>query len=283
MEGGGVRLKRAFSDDLLLDPFLLLDEFHSHNPRDYSAGFPFHPHRGFETVTYVLEGTVEHKDSDGNEGTINAGDVQWMTAGSGIVYQEMPRGDGRGWLWGLQLWINLPAKYKMTEPKYRGIPSDQIPEVHVTPDVKVRLISGKLHGKTGPIRDLAVNCEFLDVAIEPDGVFEHAVNESRRVFAYVLEGAGYFDKEKTDFLEHEHTAVYGAGERIRIQAGNDNLHFLLISGESIGEPVAWQGSIVMNTPDELTKAYEELERGEFLKPNPNQKLKNGINRRSPSQ
>ena len=266
VERGGVRLKRAFADDKMLDPFLLLDEFHSHNSRDYSAGFPSHPHRGFETVTYMLEGSVEHQDSAGNKGTINAGDVQWMTAGSGIVHQEMPRGDGRGWLWGLQLWVNLPARYKMTEPKYRGIPSDQIPEVHLNPDVKVKLISGTLRGKTGPVRDLPVNCEFLDVTIQPNAVFEHKIPKNHTVFAYILDGAGYFDDEKTELLEHEHTAIFGEGERVQIQAGNDGLRFLLISGEPIGEPVAWQGSVVMNTPEELTKAYEELEQGEFLKP-----------------
>ncbi len=263
IEGGGVRLKRAFADATAMDPFLLLDEFHSHNPRDYSAGFPYHPHRGFETVTYMLEGTVEHQDNAGNLGTIKAGEVQWMTAGSGIVHQEIPHGDEQNRLWGLQLWVNLPARYKMSEPKYRQIGRGQIPEFELSLDAKVRVISGIVQGKKGPVRDVRVDVRYLDATVLPDGVLEQAMPRNHRVFAYVLDGSGSFEKEAVDFVEREHTVVYGEGEAVRIQAGPVGVRCLLISGEPIDEPVAWRGSIVMNTQDELIKAYEELQRGRF--------------------
>jgi quercetin 2,3-dioxygenase len=264
VEGGGVRLKRAFAEDTLMDPFLLLDEFHSHNPRDYSAGFPWHPHRGFETVTYMLEGEIEHQDSAENKGLIRPGEVQWMTAGRGIVHQEMPRGDEKKQLWGLQLWVNLPAAMKMGAPKYREVRREQIPEVQVAADSRVRVICGSVEGKAGPVRDLAVDCQFLDVTVRSNGVFEHSPPRSHRVFAYVLDGEGRFEQEKTELVRKEHTVVYGQGERIRILAGNETLRCLLVSGEPIREPVAWRGSVVMNTPQELAKAYEELSKGRFL-------------------
>jgi quercetin 2,3-dioxygenase len=265
VEGGGVRLKRAFAEDTLMDPFLLLDEFHSHNPPDYSEGFPSHPHRGFETVTYILEGSITHQDSAGNRGVIGAGEVQWMTAGSGIVHQEMPQGDEQRRLWGLQLWVNLPAKAKMTPPKYRGITRNQIPEVQVSADVRVRVISGDVQGKMGPVRALSVDCQFLDVMVQPNGSFERQTPKDYRVFAYVLDGAGVFSAEKPELIGQENTVVYGAGEKVQVTAGNEGVRFLLISGKPIGEPVAWRGSIVMNTQQELTKAYREIDEGTFLK------------------
>lgn len=265
IEGEGVKLKRAFADATALDPFLLLDEFHSHNPRDYSAGFPYHPHRGFETVTYVLEGTIEHQDSAGNKGTIDAGEVQWMTAGSGIVHQEMPRGDSQNRLWGLQLWVNLPAKFKMIEPQYRGIKKEKIPEVEVSLDAKVRVISGTVDGEKGPVQDTKVEIQYLDVTVQPNGIFERSVPQNHRVFVYVLEGNGSFEVDQVDFIEREHTVIYGEGEAVRIQAGPAGLRCLLFSGEPIDEPVAWRGSVVMNTQEELVKAYEEIKSGKFLK------------------
>jgi redox-sensitive bicupin YhaK (pirin superfamily) len=265
VEGGGVKLNRALADANMLDPFLLLDEFHSHHPHDYSAGFPYHPHRGFETVTYVLEGTVLHQDSAGNRGTINAGEVQWMTAGSGIVHQEIPKGDSKGRLWGLQLWINLPSKDKMTDPKYREIKIDQIPEVEVSFDTKVRVISGDIDGKNGPVRDTKVDIQYLDVTVQPNGVFEQETPRRHRAFVYILDGSGSFEDDAIDFVGREQTVIYGEGETIRIHAGPAGLHCLLISGEPINEPVAWRGSIVMNTQDELVKAYEELQKEKFLK------------------
>jgi quercetin 2,3-dioxygenase len=264
VEGGGVRLKRAFAEDTLMDPFLLLDEFHSHNPRDYSEGFPWHPHRGFETVTYMLEGEIEHQDSAGNKGLIRPGEVQWMTAGRGIVHQELPRGDEKKQLWGLQLWVNLPAAMKMGAPKYREVRREQIPEVQVTADSRVRVICGGVGGKAGPVRDLAVDCQFLDVTVQPNGVFEHSPPRSHRVFAYVLDGGGRFEQEKIELVRKEHTVVYGQGEQIRILSGNETLRCLLFSGEPIREPVAWRGSVVMNTHQELAEAYEELNNGRFL-------------------
>ena len=266
LEGAGVRLKRAFgySEVMLLDPFLLLDDFHSMNPDDYIAGFPWHPHRGIETVTYVLEGMVEHGDSIGNRGVIGSGDVQWMTAGSGIIHQEMPKGL-KGLMWGLQLWVNLPSSHKMTNPRYREIKSVDIPEVQVKPGVQIKVIRGNVEENRGLVQDLVVDCEYLDVVMEPNTVLEHPIEKTRRAFAYVIEGRGYFSPEKNRLIDTEHLVVFRDGDRIKISAGDKGLRYLLISGKPLGEPVAWRGPIVMNTQEELDDTFEELGNGTFLK------------------
>jgi redox-sensitive bicupin YhaK (pirin superfamily) len=266
LEGAGVKLKRAFgySDVRLLDPFLLLDDFHSEDPDDYSAGFPWHPHRGIETVTYVLKGMVEHGDSIGNKGVIGSGDVQWMTAGSGIIHQEMPKGS-RGLMWGFQLWVNLPSSYKMTDPRYREIRNVEIPVVQVRPGVTIKVIRGTVDGNRGPVRDLVVDCDYFDVKMEPNTVLEHPIMKTRRAFAYVTDGQGYFSSERARLIESEHLVVFGDGDRVKISASDTGLRYLLISGQPIGEPVAWRGPIVMNTEEELDHAFAELGEGTFLK------------------
>ncbi len=266
LEGAGVKLKRAFgySDVRLLDPFLLLDDFHSEDPDDYRAGFPWHPHRGIETVTYVLKGMVEHGDSIGNKGVIRSGDVQWMTAGSGIIHQEMPKGS-RGLMWGFQLWVNLPSSYKMTEPRYREIRNVEIPEVQVQPGVTIKVIRGNVEENRGPVLDLVVDCEYLDVTMEPNTVLEHPIMKTHRVFAYVTDGQGYFSSERTRLIESEQLVVFGDGDQVKISTSDTSLRYLLISGQPLGEPVAWRGPIVMNTQEELDHAFAELDQGTFLK------------------
>ncbi len=267
LEGAGVRLKRSFGPQEvpMLDPFLLLDDFHSSDPDDYLPGFPWHPHRGIETVTYVLEGTVEHGDSMGNRGVIRSGDLQWMTAGNGIIHQEMPKGSKSGSLWGFQLWVNLPARHKMDDPRYRGITAASVPEVKVNPGVRAKVICGQFKGNEGPVQDLTADCEYLDVALEPNCQLEHSVKSGHKAFAYVVSGRGYFDQSKSGLIDSEHVALFGGGERIKINTGDDSLRFLLISGEPIGEPVAWLGPIVMNTQEELRTAFRELDEGTFLR------------------
>jgi redox-sensitive bicupin YhaK (pirin superfamily) len=266
VEGGGVRINRAFSEARLFDPFLLLDEFHSHDPREYSAGFPMHPHRGFETVTYMLEGSIAHQDNAGNMGIIRAGEVQWMTAGSGVVHQEMPRGEDELRLWGLQLWINLPRVAKMAAPQYRSITRDQIPEIQVSQEVRARIIAGNLLGHIGPVHELAVDTIFLDIAIDPYSVFEYIVPKSYRVFTYVLDGKGLFGTGKAGPVERGNTVLFRMeGEKVHIQAADDPLRCLLVAGQPINEPVAWRGPIVMNTEEELEAAYNEINGNDFVK------------------
>lgn len=265
IEGAGVRLKRAFghSEAPVLDPFLLLDDFHSDNPEDYLAGFPWHPHRGIETVTYILKGMVEHGDSIGNRGLIQPGDVQWMTSGSGIIHQEMPKGT-QG-IWGFQLWVNLPSSHKMMDPRYRGISKDQIPEVHPEHGVTTKVISGEVDGIRGPVEDLVVDIEYLDISMDPDTVLEHPVKRGYKSFAYVIEGNGYFDPENETLISVEHVVIFGDGDRVAIKAGAGCLRYLLLAGEPIGEPVAWYGPIVMNTHEELELAFKEFREGTFIK------------------
>jgi len=260
-EGAGVRLKRAFGNREvpLFDPFLLLDDFHSDSAEDYVAGFPWHPHRGIETVTYMLHGKVEHQDSMGNRGVIEAGDVQWMTAGSGIIHSEMPR-QNRGMLWGLQLWVNLPSSHKMMDPRYRDIMGGTIPEVELDGGVRARIISGRVGGVEGPVRDIVVASEYLDVRVPAGQRFVHTVEPGRTVFAYVIEGEGLEGK-----LGPEHLALFGDGDGIELRAGDRGLRFLLVSGRPIGEPVAWYGPIVMNSEEELEQAFEEYRDGSFVK------------------
>ncbi len=266
IEGAGVNLKRAFGyyEVPLLDPFLLLDDFRSDNPDDYLAGFPWHPHRGIETVTYMLEGRVEHGDSMGNKGVIGPGDVQWMTAGSGIIHQEMPKGSN-GHMGGFQLWVNLPSTHKMMEPRYRDVKNEQIPEVLIDNGVRVRVISGEVNKKRGPVRDIVVDIEYLDVAMEPGTEFEHAIKKGYRTFAYIIEGSGYFDTEKKRKTGNGHLVIFKDGDDVRIAANDSVFRFLLISGNPLGEPVAWRGPIVMNTQEELQVAFDEYRNGTFIK------------------
>ena len=266
IEGAGVHLKRAFgnSEVPLLDPFLLLDDFHSNNPEDYIAGFPWHPHRGIETVTYVLEGRVEHGDSMGNEGIIEPGDVQWMTGGSGIIHQEMPKGDN-GRMWGFQLWVNLPSIHKMMEPRYREVKNNQIPEVIKENNIKIRVISGEVGNKRGPVQDIVVDIEYLDVEIPSFTEFEHNIQTGYKAFAYVIEGSGHFDQVEPASIGVEHLIIFKDGDEVKITTDDEQLRFLLISGKPLGEPVAWAGPIVMNTQEELATAFEEYRNGTFIK------------------
>lgn len=284
IEGAGVNLKRAFGGNYnpLLDPFLLLDDFHSNDPDDYLRGFPWHPHRGIETITYVLFGRVEHGDSMGNKGIINSGDVQWMTAGSGIIHQEMPKGRKDGLMWGFQLWANLPASYKMMDPRYREVKSNQIPETTLDEGVKAKIICGELNGVKGPVRDIITDPEYLDTTIPSKSTFSHSVNPGHTVFAYVIEGEGYFDQRRDPFafevegrnyfdfkreslIGSENLVTFEEGDQLAITAGDTGVRFLLISGKPIREPVAWYGPIVMNTQGELRIAFQEYRNGTFIK------------------
>ncbi len=267
MEGAGVRLKRVFGNQQgpALDPFLLLDEFHSDNPDDYIKGFPWHPHRGMETITYMLHGRVEHADSLGNEGIISSGGVQWMTAGSGIIHQEMPIGHEDGMMWGFQLWANLPAAQKMMEPRYRDITSTQIPKVKLDNGVEIRVICGEVNGTKGAVQDIVIDPLYMDVMIPAGERFNHIVHMGYTVFAYVVGGSGYFSPSRKVITETENLVIFGDGEELIITAGEKDLRFLLISGRPINEPVAWYGPIVMNTQRELMIAFEEYQKGTFLK------------------
>ena len=269
MEGAGVRLKRAFGDvDPTLDPFLLLDDFHSDNPNDYMAGFPWHPHRGIETITYMLHGRIEHGDSMKNSGIIGAGDVQWMTAGNGIIHQEMPKkNENDPYLAGFQLWANLPASHKMMDPRYRNITKDQIPEVVVNDKVKVKIICGEVNGVKGPVQDIVTDPEYLDVSIEPNSEFKHSIVNTHNIFAYVIEGEAIFDPTKDEIVGAEHLVIFREGDEVFIRTKDNSVRFLLISGKPIGEPVAWRGPIVMNTEEELRTAFNEYNKGTFIRHN----------------
>jgi redox-sensitive bicupin YhaK (pirin superfamily) len=266
LEGAGVHLKRAFGyyEVPQFDPFLLLDYFGSDNPDDYIAGFPWHPHRGIETVTYMIEGSVEHGDSMGNKGTIESGDVQWMTAGSGIIHQEMPQRQ-EGLMRGFQLWVNLPANRKMMPPRYQEIIAADVPELILDDNVKVKIIAGQVNGQEGPVKDIVCNPEYLDISIPPGIEFQHTVPESHNVFAYVMDGEGFFDPDKQVQLTPEQLILYGKGEGVTVTAQQNPLRFVLISGKPIGEPVAWGGPIVMNTKEELNLAFREYREGSFIK------------------
>lgn len=267
LEGAGVHLKRAFGNEqgVNLDPFLLLDDFHSDDPNKYLKGFPWHPHRGIETITYMLHGTVEHKDSMGNSGVIASGDVQWMTAGSGIVHQEMPLGREDGVMRGLQLWANLPASHKMMPPRYREITREQIPTVTVADGVMVKVICGTVDNRTGPAQDVIIEPQYLDVDIPPNTTFTHFIPAGHTVFAYTLQGSGYFDPARDSTVEADTLVVFEDGDQVEISAADEGVRFLLISGKPIREPVAWYGPIVMNTQAELQTAFEEYQNGTFLK------------------
>ena len=266
VEGAGVQLKRAFGYPPVpeLDPFLLLDDFHSNDERDYIAGFPWHPHRGIETITYMLHGRVEHGDSLGTGGIIHSDEVQWMTAGSGIIHQEMPKGPGL--LWGFQLWANLPASHKMMDPRYRDVKANMIPVAVPSEGAKVKVICGRVGSVEGPVRDIITNPEYLDVTLAPNTIFSQAVENERNVFAYLVDGQGTFDETGHDAVGAECSVLFGRGDQVKVQTGDMGVRFLLISGKPLQEPVAWYGPIVMNTEDELQVAFQEYQRGTFIKP-----------------
>jgi redox-sensitive bicupin YhaK (pirin superfamily) len=267
IEGAGVHLKRAFGNQEAprLDPFLLLDDFRSGDPSKYLPGFPWHPHRGIETITYVLQGDVEHGDSMGNRGDIAAGDVQWMTAGSGIVHQEMPKGDAQGRMGGFQLWANLPASHKMMDPRYRDVKRTEIPEVSMEGGAKAKIVCGRVNGVQGPVRDIVTDPEYLDVAVPKGARFTHPVKGGHTVFAYIIEGGACFDMERESQCGPETLVHYGEGDAVSIAAEKEPVRFLLVSGKPIGEPVAWYGPIVMNTHEEIRIAFEEYRKGTFIK------------------
>jgi quercetin 2,3-dioxygenase len=266
IEGAGVRLRRAFGfgNTADYDPFLLLDDFRNDNPPDYMAGFPWHPHRGMETITYVLAGSVEHRDSLGNQGVLGPGDVQWMTAGSGILHQEMPKGDDQGRMHGFQLWSNLPAALKMTQPRYQDIKAADIPEVTDDDGTSARIICGEFWGKAGPVEGVAADPRYLDLSV-PAGKTKHfPVETNRHAFAYVFQGAGSFGNSSTQ-AGNRSLVLFDRGDEVVVEAGAEGIRFLLVSGKPLEEPVAWGGPIVMNTQQELQLAFAELERGTFIK------------------
>jgi redox-sensitive bicupin YhaK (pirin superfamily) len=267
MEGAGVRLRRAFGfgDTEATDPFLMLDDFRGDDPSDYIAGFPWHPHRGIETITYILEGTVEHGDSMGNKGTIGPGDTQWMTAGSGIIHQEMPQPGPHGRMGGFQLWANLPAAQKMMDPRYRDIKAAEVPVVEASGGVRIRVICGEVRGARGPVRDVVIEPEYLDVSMPAGAVYEHPTTPGHTVFAYVFEGKVSFGSGKGAGVEHEHLAIFSDGDLLAMSAGKEPTRLLLVSGKPLREPVAWRGPIVMNTQAELRLAFEEYQNGTFIK------------------
>ena len=290
LEGAGVKLQRAFGFGKTgdFDPFLLLDDFRNDNPDDYLAGFPWHPHRGIETITYVLAGSVEHGDSLGNRGSLGAGDVQWMTAGRGILHQEMPQGDAHGRMHGFQLWANLPASLKMTAPRYQDVHAADVPEIVDDDGTRVRFVCGTFWGKKGPVEGVAADPRYLDIFVPPGVRKRIAVEISRNAFAYVFEGSGDFrdaseprdvqtDQVGSPLTQAAHApaapmdignrslVLFDRGDEVVVQAGERGIRFLLVSGEPIEEPVAWHGPIVMNTQEQLRQAYAELRAGTFIK------------------
>jgi quercetin 2,3-dioxygenase len=285
LEGAGVRLQRAFGfgDTTAFDPFLLFDDFRNDDPADYLAGFPWHPHRGIETITYVLAGVVEHGDSLGNRGSLGAGDVQWMTAGRGIMHQEMPKGDAAGRMHGFQLWANLPASLKMTAPRYQDVAAGDIPEVVDDDGTRVRVVCGEFWGKPGPVEGVAADPRYLDVSVPPGRLRRLPVDRASHAFAYVFAGSGTFRDasppqgvltEQVDGVtervlpgeaENRSLVLFDRGDEIVVRAGDEGIRFLLVSGRPIEEPVAWYGPIVMNTEHELRQALQELRSGTFIR------------------
>ena len=285
IEGAGVHLRRAFGFGTTseFDPFLLLDDFRNDIPEDYLAGFPWHPHRGIETITYVLAGTVEHGDSMGNRGSIDAGDLQWMTAGSGIIHQEMPRGDQAGRMHGFQLWANLPSALKFTPPRYQEVKSAEIPEVTEDDGTRARVICGSFWGARGPVEGIAADPVYLDVSVPPGKRRSLPVEIDRSAFAYVFggsgkfcnassplavptEGVGWAETAPPSEADNRSLILFDRGDEVTVEAGEEGIRFLLVSGKPLQEPVAWYGPIVMNTQEQLREAFEELQRGTFLNP-----------------
>jgi redox-sensitive bicupin YhaK (pirin superfamily) len=285
VEGAGVKLRRAFGFGTTADydPFLLLDDFRNDHPEDYRAGFPWHPHRGIETITYVLAGTVEHGDSMGNRGSISAGDIQWMTAGRGILHQEMPTGDVKGRMHGFQLWANLPSALKMTAPRYQDVKAGDVPVAHDDDGTVVRVVCGSYRGTKGPVEDVAARPVYLDVTVPAGKRAKLPVETTSSAFAYVFEGAGKFcnassplavpseadgwaDTHPPSHADNRTLVLFDRGDEVEVQAEEEGLRFLLISGQPLGEPVAWYGPIVMNTQEELRHAFDQLNAGTFLSP-----------------
>jgi redox-sensitive bicupin YhaK (pirin superfamily) len=279
LEGAGVRLQRGFGfgNTTDFDPFLLFDDFRNDNPADYLAGFPWHPHRGIETITYVLTGTVDHGDSLGNKGSLGAGDIQWMTAGSGIMHQEMPKGDQQGKMHGFQLWANLPAALKMTKPRYQDVPAKDVPEVTDDDGTKARIVCGEFWGKKGPVEGVAADPRYLDISVPPRTRRVLPVESSRHAFAYVFAGSGTFRDAsapravRNELMNDEYDlgnrslVLFDSGDEIAVESGDEGIRFLLVSGQPIEEPVAWYGPIVMNTQTELRQAMRELQLGTFIR------------------
>ena len=284
LEGAGVKLQRGFGfgDPKEFDPFLLFDDFRNDNPDEYLAGFPWHPHRGIETITYVLAGQVDHGDSLGNSGTLSGGDVQWMTAGSGIIHQEMPKGDAQGRMHGFQLWANLPSSLKMTTPRYQDVAGKDIPDVVDDDGTRVRVVCGNFWGTSGPVDGIAADPIYLDVSVPPGKRKTLPVETTRHAFAYVFAGSGTFrnasdpravktdgvgsgNGSSTDDLGNRSLLLFDRGDEVTVQAGEQGVRFLLVSGKPIEEPVAWYGPIVMNTEDELRLAVAEMRAGTFIK------------------
>lgn len=284
LEGAGVHLRRAFGfeDPAEFDPFLLFDDFRNQVPEKYLKGFPWHPHRGIETITYVLSGEVDHKDSLGNNGVLGAGDVQWMTAGSGIIHQEMPRGDHQGKMHGFQLWANLPSSQKMTPPRYQDIKSKEIPEITDDDGTHVRVVCGTFWGRTGPVDGIAADPQYLDISVPPLTKRRFPIATTRHSFAYVFSGGGVFgnasgpqpvltdplgeiDTAKPTLTEDCSLVSFGQGDEIEVSSGPEGMRFLLVSGRPIKEPVAWRGPIVMNTQEELRQAFQDFRNGNFIK------------------
>jgi len=284
IEGAGVKLRRAFGfgNTTDFDPFLLLDDFRNDNPDDYLAGFPWHPHRGIETITYVLAGNVDHGDSLGNRGSMGPGDIQWMTAGRGILHQEMPRGDANGRMHGFQLWANLPSSLKMTDPRYQDIAASDIPDVTDDDGAKVRVICGEFWGKRGPVEGVAADPRYLDVSVPPGQRKRLPVDRASHAFAYVFAGSGTFrdasqplgvaneltgrvDSANAHETGNRSLVLFDRGDDVTVQAGDEGIRFLLVSGKPIEEPVAWYGPIVMNTQEQLAQAFSELRSGTFIR------------------
>ncbi|MAZ14948.1 MAG: hypothetical protein CL535_01220 [Ahrensia sp.] len=285
LEGAGVKLERVFGfgDPSMTDPFLMMDDFRNDRPQDYKAGFPWHPHRGIETITYVLEGSVDHADSLGNAGTLGPGSVQWMTAGSGIMHQEMPKGDFRGRMHGFQLWANLPSSLKMTTPRYQDIGATDIPEIIDDDGTKVRVVVGSFWGKKGPVDGIAADPQYLDISVPPNTRKVLPIDTYRSAFAYIFAGSATFrdaskpfgvlvEKEiggeevhMRDMSGNRTLVVFGTGDEIVVQSGDEGVRFLLVSGAPIKEPVAWHGPIVMNTREELEQAFRDLRSGSFIR------------------
>ncbi|SMF19029.1 pirin family protein [Desulfovibrio gilichinskyi] len=266
-EGAGVKLHRAFGyfEASLFDPFLMLDDFRSHNPEDYIKGFTWHPHRGIETITYIHSGDVEHGDSLGNKGIISSGSVQWMTAGSGIIHQEMPKGDENGSMLGFQLWANLPASHKMIEPCYREIGKDEVPEIVRENGTKIKIIAGTVDGIKGPARNIAIDPEYLDCRVPAGLEFVHPTNREYTVFIYVIDGQGTVNGSE---VKNRSLVLFDKGDELAVTAGKEGLRFLLISGKPLNEPIFWRGPIVMNSMEELDLAFKEYKDGTFIKHNP---------------
>ena len=268
-EGAGVRLIRSIATGELghVDPFLLFDHFGSKDPADYIKGFPMHPHRGIETVTYMIQGTVNHKDSIGNTGSITAGDVQWMTSGRGIMHEEMPQPHEDRMI-GFQLWVNLPARLKMTGPRYQNIPSDQIPEIQHHTGVKIRVIAGQVDGINGPVKEIVTQPAYLDVSIPSNGSFSHPIERGHAAFAYIFEGEGLLESDDAAAsrpVPHPRLIVFGEGDRVTVRAAEPGVRFLLISGKPLNEPIARWGPFVMNTREEIEQTLEEIKNGTFIK------------------